>query len=165
MSNREDVTLTEDQIIEDLSIDRNNLAEEFLKQPGKYYFYASLLGQAQKELDESEQNEKVIRSQIIVELKEINSKMTAVEIEALYRTDPRHIKAKEKTIEATQLFNDINGAVQALTMKRSSLEMLVKLQNNALYSEPQKPALFEENIHETARQKTKLALISKKENK
>lgn len=145
----EDFYLEEGQIERDLSINQNSLIEEFLEQPSRYSYYASLFADSKKDLDEAEEHEKVTRSKIIIELKELDPKMTIQVIEASYRTDDRHVKAVAKTIEAEHTHNILQGVLEAFRQRKSSLENVARLKYSEFNAEPKAPGYDKAALEES----------------
>ena len=102
-----------------LTIDKDNLEQEILEQPNFYFLYGVMCAEAQKELNNAEEYEKVTRSEIFKELKASPEKMTEKQIEAEYRTDPLHLDAVKKTTES-QLNYDVLNAAQASSPNEST---------------------------------------------
>lgn len=109
-----------------LTIDKDNLEQEILEQPNFYFLYGVMCAEAQKELNNAEEYEKVTRSEIFKELKASPEKMTEKQIEAEYRTDPRHLDAVKKTTESQFNYDVLSAAQASFAQRKYMLELLAK---------------------------------------
>lgn len=142
---------------EDISINKHRLDREFVTHSRKHIKYAELAAQATKEAARAHEKVKVIRSEIIIEILAEGSKPTGAVLEARYRTDTRHKKAKEEHIEAEETTQLLNEAVLAFRARKSALENLVHLKLSGYFSSPQAPegsdVGSDESIKEAAKEK------------
>ena len=120
----------------DVIIDKDALDDEWINQPSLFMRYAEAQAESKMELDRAHEAVKVARSEIIRELKNDYPKMTEKVIEAHYRTDERHLDAKEAMIEAEYVYNMLNAAVMAMHQRKMALENLVRLQGQEYFSTP-----------------------------
>lgn len=116
----------------DTEIDKKNLDKELEKQHSLFMKYSRLAKQAKKYFNHRWEVVKRVRSKIIKELKEEaeaeKQKMpTAQIIEAEYRTDQRHIKAKSEMIDAEYMSDLLDGAVMSLHQRKAALSDLIRL--------------------------------------
>ncbi len=123
----------------DFIIDKRNLEMELVVLPEtqkKYSMGLALLRNEKKELHEQV---KVLRSELSQECKENNSKATAPQVEAYYRTNEGfkelnlQLKTKEVQIETMQQY------IWDLSAKRKSLDLLVKLYGCNYWNEMDAP--------------------------
>lgn len=124
---------------EDLKINKHRLDREFINHPLMQMRYGTLAAQASAEAKRAEERVKVIRSEIIIEILAKGDKPTGQVLEALYRTDKRHIKAKEEYVKVTETDELLQNAISAMRARRSSLENLAQLQAAGYYSSPRAP--------------------------
>lgn len=126
----------EDRFEEEVQVDPFRLDDEWINQANLYGKYADLAAQARKDLDQAHQDEKTTRSEIILELREEDPKMTAMIMEARYRSDPRHRETKRVRIQAEFLWNRYNNRVYAFTHRKTALENLVRLWAGEYFGTP-----------------------------
>jgi hypothetical protein len=124
---------------DDISIDKHRLDREFVTHPKKHMKYARLAAQATREEARAHERVKVIRSEIVTEILAEGGKPTAQVIEARYRTDKRHIEAKEDLIKAQETAQLLNEAVIAFRHRKNSIEGLARLHESGYYSSPKAP--------------------------
>ncbi len=120
----------------DISIDEDALDDEWLVQANLFWKYSQALVFARKELRDLHEEVKVTRSKIVKELKSDNKKITGPEIEAGYRTDQRHIDAKEAMIEAEFKVDLLEVALNSIREKRYAISDLVKIKLGEMYGDP-----------------------------
>ena len=125
---------TEFNFEEDMAVDPNMLDEEWLQHPQLYMKYVKASAFFKKKAAKAHEKVKIVRSELIKE-----SKGTAQEKEAYYRTHPKHIAAKEEFIEAEYEASIAEGAIFALAHRKSELENLVKLYMSEYFSTPREP--------------------------
>ena len=123
----------------DLEIDQHQLDQEWLNQPNLFMKYAEAQAEAKRILDNAHEHVKVTRSKLVRECKSNFPKATGPEIEAYYREDKRHRRAKDKMIEAEYDYSLMCGAVQGFHMRKRALEDLVRLWAGEYYSSPRSP--------------------------
>ncbi len=151
---------------EDLEIDVNNLDQEFIKQPIITMRYGDLYADMQKERDEAHEDVKIIRSELIVECKENQSKATGPIIEAYYRTHEKHKKAKENLINTEHRLLRAKNAYEQFQFTRSkSIEKLADLHMKGLLSDVKQPKKdVKKDRHTNATNRQRRRLNKKKEN-
>lgn len=151
---------------DDISINKHRLDREFVTHPKKHMKYARLAAQATAVLTRAEENVKIIRSEIITELLAGGTKPTGQVIEATYRTDERHKKAKEAWVKAQETASLLNEAVIAFRHRKNSLENLAQLQMSGYFSPPKAPEGSDmgskESIQKGAKGKVKEQLKDRK---
>lgn len=130
----------------DLAIDPNFLDAEFLNHSQTFMKYAKESAKANKAAKLAEQNVKVIRSELIEEAKRKGQDKNAATLEAYYRNDDRHKKAKADWIEATFYADLIQNAVFAFQARKLALENLVRLHGQEYFSRPQEPRDLPESV-------------------
>lgn len=144
----------------DLAIDADALDVEFVQFPMTYGKYTELSAQADKASREADERLKTIRSELIKAINEnpeeyTEGKVTAAVLEALYRTQPKYVKAKEEAIQAEFEAQMLRNAMFAMNAKKQGLENLVKLLSMEYFTGPLKPELLSDKIERRKRQKTK----------
>jgi len=120
----------------DSQIDPHNLHNEWMRQSNLMMKYGREVSRLQKVKDKALEDEKVIRSQIIMEIQKSGEKVTAPIMEAMYRTDNRHITANDVSIRAEYEYNMAMNALMAINAKKNALEGLVKLFGMEYFSVP-----------------------------
>ncbi len=128
----------------DLRTNKNRLDEEWLDFPYKMQRWTELAADADAAAKDAHEEVKQVRSIIILELEtkanNAGEKMpTGQIIEANYRTDKRHKKAKRVLIEAERIKAQLEGTVTSMRAKRSQLENLVTLYLSGYFSAPRDP--------------------------
>lgn len=137
----------------DLEIDSDKLDQEWLNQPNLFMKYAEKSAEAKKAMDEANERVKVTRSLLIKECKENFKKATSLEIEAYYRQDSRHIKAKKAHIQSEFEYNILNNVVFALHQRKTALENLVRLWADQYFSSPRMPENVNSEMESEMRKK------------
>lgn len=130
----------------DVSIDESSLDLEWLDQPSLMMKYGSHRAGLIRELDQAEENIKIIRSDLIRKAnldpdKYLGEgiKPTAPVVEAFYRNNPKHKEAKQKYIDLQYEVNMAWVATNAIDAKKVSLENLVKLHGQQYFAGPKMP--------------------------
>lgn len=123
---------------EDLEINEHALEKELLRQPLLFSKYSDLLAEAEKRVKKCEEQEKVLRSQLILqaangEIKELG-KATAQTIEAWFRDHPDHKEAKRNLIQAEYERDILQGVVSSFRIRTNMLENMVKLYLSNYYT-------------------------------
>ena len=116
----------------DTEIDKYQLDKELEKQHSLFMKYSKLAKQARKYYNHRWEVVKRVRSKITKEIKEKAEKdkvklPTAPIIEAEYRTDKRHVKAKSEMIDAEYNMELLDSAVMSLHQRKAALSNLVRL--------------------------------------
>ena len=137
---------------EDMAVDPNALEEEWLRHPQLYMKYVKASALFKRKANKAVEKVKVIRSQLIKD-----SKGTAQEKEAFYRTHPDHIAAKEEMIQAEYEAAIVDGAIYALAHRKAELENLVKLYMSEYFSTPREPKQLIEGGKRIEREKVSQA--------
>lgn len=128
----------------DITVNPDDLDVEWFRQSGLFLKYSRASAEAERRVKIAEQNIKVVRSKFIKEANETLDKPTGQNVEAYYRTHPRHKEAKQELIDAEYERDIINGSKSAIYMKKSALENLVRLAALGWFSAPVAPRTFEE---------------------
>lgn len=139
---------------EDTSTDLYNLHKEWLRQSSLMMQYGKEAALAKKKMQNAHERVKVIRSSLVKSIKKLKPNLTGPQIEAYYRTHPRHKKAKKKHIDAEYNYNMILAAVDALRHKKAGLEDLVRLHGQQYFSDPNVPKDFEPEQFERLKSKS-----------
>ena len=82
----------------DTAIDPDDLVEEWLGLSSMFFNYQKQLAKDEERVKEVWEDLKVTRSRLVREIKEDNSKITAIELEAKYREHQGHQEAKKKLL-------------------------------------------------------------------
>ncbi len=131
----------------DMRIDETSLDIEWLDQVELAMKYGKLYAQAEKELTASEEEVKVIRSELIKEANEDPDKYlgegikpTGPNVEAYYRTHKRHKDIKKEIIELQFELNMTEVAKNEVSFTRkAALENLVTLHGQQYFAGPKVP--------------------------
>jgi len=157
----------------DMYIDESSLDVECLEQPllatrwGKYY------NDCLDELIRTEENVKIVRSELIIEINKEPEKFlgegikpTDTKIEAAYRIHPRYKEAKEKWMQAMKKKNDAEIVKNEISFTRkASLENLVQLYIGQYFAGPKLPRnLTQEREKMKERYNKKVGRIRKRKN-
>lgn len=133
---------------EDLRIDPTALDVEWLGQANLFMRYAEESAHAERVLGQAHEKVKTTRSELILEIQHrgtvmINGEEVKVKnadmVEAAYRTDARHIEAKQEMAIAEYNVNQLRSAVSAFRMRKDALENLVRLHGQQYFAGPREP--------------------------
>lgn len=161
----------------DTQTDLFNLHLEWVRQSSLMMQYGKEAALAKKKMQVTHERVKVIRSSLIKSIKKLKPNLTQQQVEAYYRTHPRHKKAKKKHIDAEYTYNMILAAIDSLRHKKSGLEDLVRLHGQQYFSDPNIPKELDrdqlESTHnffntqksKSAKQKVKDSKKRRKKNK
>lgn len=128
----------------DIPVHNDDIDVEWLRQSSLFLKYGRASAEAEKRVKIAEQNIKVVRSELVMEANEKLDKPTGQNVEAYYRTHPKHQAAKQELIDAEYERDLLQSAKSAIYMKKSALENLVKLTALGWFSAPVAPKSFEE---------------------
>jgi len=131
----------------DMRIDETALDIEWLDQVELAMKYGKLYSQCKKELEEAEEEIKVIRSELIKEANEDpdkylgdGTKPTGPNVEAYYRTHKRHKDIKQEIIDLQYEVNMAEIAKNEVSFTRkAALENLVTLHGQQYFAGPRVP--------------------------
>ena len=129
--------------VKELKINPLELDREFTEQPEKFYKYAEMLAEANKEYDECKLRLEIAQAQVD---SEIRSKYandakkpteTAIHGEVVqnneYQTAYKEVTEKKKVVDI------LVGAVKAFEQRKASIEGLAKLWSQSYYAGPKEP--------------------------
>ena len=124
-----------------VKIDKYNLDEEWLQQPGHFYAYAEELAEAQKRYDKKKEKLDIIKADLVLDVTKNPedyglSKTTQALIDATVETIDEYQKAKSELSDAKYDLNVLQSAVKTLEQRKTALENLVRLHGQNYYSEP-----------------------------
>jgi hypothetical protein len=112
----------------DFTINTCDLDGEWLKQPGLYYKWASLLALATKERDYLHLERKIKKAELYKSIKNraeaMQAKITENAIEAELRSNPEYAEVSKKLIDAEERVNMMQAGKWAIVSKGSALEQL-----------------------------------------
>jgi len=131
----------------DMHIDETSLDIEWLEQAdlavrwGKYYT------KCEEQFQKAEENVKIVRSELILEINKNPKvffgdgiKITDAKVEAAYRVNERHVKAKERWLKAKKKLGDAEIIKNEISFTRkASLEGLVQLYISQYFAGPKMP--------------------------
>lgn len=124
----------------DLSINKYRLDEECLSHSSLYFRYAEAQQEAKNKVSRAKNNLELIQSErnlaIREELAKKGTKSTESMVDKLVASDEIVLKAKNKVIEAENIYSRLSVAVQAFEHRKSELDNLVKLYCSGYYSLP-----------------------------
>jgi len=138
-----------EMIYDDLDVDKNNLDEEWMRQPRLYFNYSMKLADAIRERDKLKAKFDLRRSEIMEDIR-VNphsydmGKLTDASILSKAITQSEYQDSLNQLNEAERAVNILQGAVWAAQHKKSSLEYLTRLFLANYYAE---------DVHVTDRQK------------
>jgi hypothetical protein len=131
---------------EDVRIDEDSLDVECLDQAALALTYGKNWAELKRDVERAEEKLKIIRSELIREANEDpveccgKDKPNAADIEAFYRNDPRHKKAKEVLIEANYELSYGEIAKNEICYTRKAmLEALIRLHGQMYFAGPSVP--------------------------
>ena len=139
---------------QDMIIDESALDIEWRNQAALALKYGRYWAECRQELQLTEENIKLVRSELVKEAHEDpdhylgeDIKLTAPVVEAYYRNHKRHKKAKQEMADATFEANMSEIAYKAITYDRkTALENLVKLLQSSYFAGPEFPRDLSEEI-------------------
>ena len=149
----------------DMEIDSYDLQKEWEDQSATYMKYITAVANAEKTKNNCHEELKTLRSKLIKKFKEENAKITAIEIEANYRTNKKYIEAKKALIEAEYDHKILDGACFALQMKKVALENMVRLYLSGYYSDPQTPESVDKEFMDKIKKDTAMKKIKEGTNR
>jgi hypothetical protein len=125
-----------------LSIDRNNLEEEWITQPEAYYHWAKRAADAQLEYDRSKANLDVVRAEVDRAVRDGPmsfgiGKLTETAVSNAVLSTTAYKEAYEELNLAKHALQIAQAAVNALEHKKRALTMLVELWIRSYYADPQ----------------------------
>ena len=130
----------------DIKIDENFLELEWLDQALLAMKYGKYYAECRKILTLTEEKIKVVRAELIQEANNDpvkcckKEKPTVIDIEAYYRTEERHIKAKNEWVEAQYELDMAEIAKNEISFTRkAALENLVQLHGQQYFAGPEVP--------------------------
>ena len=133
--------------------DKNNLDEEWVKQPKLFTDWAIEAAAARLDYDEAKADVDVVRADISLDVrtnpeKYDIEKITEKAIDAAIVLDAAYVKAMHKLRKAKHRFEVASALVSGLEQRKSSLENLVKLRLANYFAEPQAPKECREEMEE-----------------
>lgn len=151
----------------DIKIDESALDVEWLKQADLAVKWGKHWAKCQDELDRAEENVKYIRSKIIEELAEDSAKLpTGLLIESHYRTHKKHIKAKERWLDALKAANEADIIKKEISITRkAALQHLVTLHGQHYFAGPNVPRELTQEVINTDKQKKSNKGVASKMNR
>ncbi len=131
----------------DIRIDETALDVEWLGQAELAVKWGRLWSEAKDELDRADENVKVVRSELVLEINTDPEKYlgegvrpTDAKVEAAYRVDERYKEAKERWLRAMKDFNDIDVVKNEISFTRkAALENMVQLHGQQYFAGPKIP--------------------------
>ena len=138
----------------DIKIDETSLDTEWLGQAELAIRYGKYWVECKERFTRAEENVKIVTSELILEVNQtpslVEGKPTVANIEAYYRTHPRHIEAKEEWITAMTELNTAEIVKNEICFTRkAALEALVQLHGQQYFAGPSVPR----NLHEEIEKK------------
>ena len=140
--------MTEENYYDDLSIDPNQLENEWFRQPALYAKYSELAADAIKERDEAKENLDVIKGQMDKKIRlspkdfGLESIKEAAVTFTILQSD-EYKDANKELIETTYRLNLVQGVVKALDHKKKALESTGQLWIGTYWSTPHEPVKVE----------------------
>lgn len=124
-------------ILEDVKLDKNNLAEEDVQFAETYYYYAKELGAAKSNLDTAKTNLSATKGRRELAIRKspgTDLKITESVISALVDSDTEVMAAEQDVDAAQEKVNLLFAAVMAMNEKSSRLKELISLDNRNYYN-------------------------------
>lgn len=119
------------ELVKELSVDRNKLDDELIRQPGLYMKYAELASEAQFEMDKAKERldlkKAELDNKIRLRFSGADKKPTEAAISGQVITDPEYVVANKEYLEACLTYRTMCNARDAFSHKKSGLESLVRL--------------------------------------
>lgn len=130
----------------DVEIDHNALDVEMLRQGQLAVDYGEYWANCRHEVAKAQENVKIVRSDLIMRANKYpvkcckKEKPNAGDIEAYYRSHPKHKKAKEELIEAEHNLDIAEIAKSEICYTRKSrMDGLIKLHGQGYFAGPRVP--------------------------
>lgn len=141
----------------DFTPDRDNLDDEWVRQPELYHSYAVQLADARKVQDERKNKLEVIQAELDSEIRQnpeefgLESRVTEGSIKATIIQHSRYTKALQRLLDAKHSVDILQAAVVALDHKKKALENLVYLHGQDYFSSPKARGEDREKMEEVTR--------------
>jgi len=154
----------------DMRIDETSLDIEWLEQAELAMKYGGIYSDARKELEQAEEEVKVIRSELVKEANEDPDKYlgdgikpTGPNVEAYYRTHKRHKDCKQKIIDLQFELSNAEIAKSEISFTRkAALENLVVLHGQQYFAGPKVPRAITSEREKHEKQKKVDAGVGKR---
>ena len=129
---------------EDITINKNDLVNEWQNQASLYLKYAELAAEAIEERDNAKNHLEVVYSKLDYEIRTnwsvyLKSKPTEVSIKQWILRQKKYRKAQNILTKATKNVNMYQAARTALEHKKHALQNIVQLMVSGFYAEPKAP--------------------------
>lgn len=129
--NGEKMAYEDDAYQNDIKINKYRLDEECLSQASRYAYWAECLAMAKADLVAAKDNLEYTKAMRAISLRnlyqEIGERFTEAKLEAAVLIDDEYLEAKAKYRDADEVCNKFQVAVNAMDMRKSELDNLVKL--------------------------------------
>lgn len=140
----------------DFTPDKDNLDEEWVRQPELYHEYATQLADARLEQSEAQNKLEIVTANLDAEIRSDPesyglAKITDAVVKATIPSQPEHKKATQKVQKARHRVDVLQAAVAALDHKKKALENLVYLHGQNYFSSPHAKGMDGEEIDRAAR--------------
>ena len=117
-----------DRVIKDVSINKNDLQGDFVRQPGLIYFYTAKAAEAQAQTASLklrlEATEAKVASNIRRDALDAGEKTTEATVKEKVRLHPVVVEIEQALIKAKKVEQTLDGVVQSLRHKKDGLMML-----------------------------------------
>jgi len=127
------------KIREIVSIDANNLQEDFVNQPSTYAWFAALLEIATAEYESKKFDLAVLRANLDSEKRAIfsneNKKVTETVIDSAIQVDQKFITASQNLIEISRQCGVLKAVVRALEQRSTMLVQLGAMKRQSAFME------------------------------
>lgn len=134
---------TNNDFVKELKINPLELDKEFIEQPEKFYKYAEMLAEANKEYDECKLRLEVIQAQVDSEIRSryenAVKKPTETAIRGEVVQNIEYQQAYRELTEKKKGVDTISGGVRAFEQRKVSLENLAKLWAQSYFAGPKQP--------------------------
>ena len=149
----------------DIKIDETSLDTEWLGQAELAIRYGKYWVECKERFTRAEENVKIITSELILEVNQtpslVEGKPTVANIEAYYRTHPRHIEAKEEWVTAMTELNTAEIVKNEICFTRkAALEALVQLHGQQYFAGPKVPRDISREWEDSEKGKRANAVVS-----
>lgn len=140
----------------DIQIDKDNLDEEWIEQPRRYFRWAADLADAKRDADTAANNAKLVYAEVEKAVRASPeqygiAKLTESSVEAAVVSSPAYREAQAVLLEKRHQADVLAAAVAALEHRKKALEKLVELFLANYWSRPKAPDAAKDGWEQQAR--------------
>jgi urease accessory protein UreF len=146
--------------MQDLTIDKDQLDEEWLKQPSIFMLYAEQAALAEDARDRAKRAAEVIAAKADQEIREKaaleGEKLTEAKVATRVATHPEVEEAERRVLETNKNAKILGAAVRAFDQRKKALEKLCDLYTQGYFSAPRSDGVEKGTRNQERKLKEKL---------